>query len=95
MATDAALKEISLKMKKNIGFADEKELTKNLYEEFNLYQIIDELPQQEVTNIKIKEIPYIQPPDLEGSKTASSILRFLKLGFIYLIRILIIRFRIN
>ena len=46
-------------------------------------------------NIKIKEIPYIQPPDLEGSKTASSILRFLKLGFIYLIRILIIRFRIN
>ena len=52
------LKEISLKMKKNIGFADEKELTKNLYEEFNLYQIIDELPQQEVTNIKIKEIPF-------------------------------------
>ena len=46
-------------------------------------------------NIKIKEIPYIQPPDLEGSKTASSILRFFKLGFIYLIRILIIRFRIN
>ena len=46
-------------------------------------------------NIKIKEIPYIQPPDLEGSKTASNILRFFKLGFIYFIRILIIRFRIN
>jgi len=46
-------------------------------------------------NIKICEIPYIQPPDEEGSKTASSLLRFFTLGLNYLIRILIIRFRID
>ena len=45
--------------------------------------------------IKICEIPYIQPPDEEGSKTASSLLRFFTLGLNYLIRILITRFRID
>ena len=45
--------------------------------------------------IKICELPYVQPPDAEGSKTASSILRFFTLGFGYLIRILITRFRKN
>ena len=45
--------------------------------------------------IKICELPYVQPPDLEGSKTASSIIRFFNLGLSYLIRILIIRFRKN
>ena len=43
----------------------------------------------------ICELPYIQPPDAEGSKTASSILRFFTLGFGYLIRILSTRFRRN
>ena len=37
----------------------------------------------------------MQPPDVEGSKTASSIIRFFILGLSYLIRILIIRFRKN
>lgn len=45
--------------------------------------------------MKICELPYVQPPDAEGSKTASSILRFFTLGFGYLIRILITRFRKN
>jgi len=37
---------------------------------------------------KIIELPYTHPPDVEGmSKTASSFLRFIKLGSIYLIRI--------
>ena len=45
--------------------------------------------------MKICELPYVQPPDLEGSKTASSIIRFFNLGLSYLIRILIIRFRKN
>lgn len=46
--------------------------------------------------IKIKEIPYVQPPDIEGtSKTASSLFRFISLGFNYLIRIILIRFRKN
>ena len=45
--------------------------------------------------MKICELPYVQPPDVEGSKTASSILRFFTLGFGYLIRILITRFRKN
>ena len=45
--------------------------------------------------MKIYELPYVQPPDLEGSKTASSIIRFFNLGLSYLIRILIIRFRKN
>ena len=45
--------------------------------------------------IKILEIPYIQPPDVEGSKTATSIIRFLTLGLSYLIRILQIKFRKN
>lgn len=46
-------------------------------------------------NVKICEIPYIQPPDAEGSKTASSIMRFFSLGMNYLIRIVITRFRKN
>ena len=45
--------------------------------------------------MKIYELPYVQPPDLEGSKTASSIIRFFTLGLSYLSRILIIRFRKN
>ena len=45
--------------------------------------------------MKICELPYVQPPDAEGSKTASSIIRFFTLGLSYLIRILIIRFRKN
>ena len=45
--------------------------------------------------IKIIELPYVQPPDAEGSKTASSILRFFTLGFGYLTRIAISRFRKN
>ena len=44
--------------------------------------------------IKIKEIPYTQPNDLEGnSKTAPNIFRFLFLGYFYFIRILQTRFR--
>jgi dolichol-phosphate mannosyltransferase len=45
--------------------------------------------------MKICELPYVQPPDAEGSKTASSIVRFISLGFGYLIRIIITRFRKN
>tara|TARA_B100001123_G_C15256991_1_gene1005096 strand:+ start:362 stop:1057 length:696 start_codon:yes stop_codon:yes gene_type:complete len=45
--------------------------------------------------VKFIEIPYVQPPDVEGSKTASSIFNFFKLGLRYLIRILITRLRIN
>ncbi len=45
--------------------------------------------------MKICELPYVQPPDAEGSKTASSILRFFTLGLNYLIRIAITRFRKN
>ena len=45
--------------------------------------------------VKICEIPYIQPPDVEGSKTASSIIRFFTLGMNYLVRIIITRFRNN
>jgi len=45
--------------------------------------------------MKIHELPYVQPPDFEGSKTASSIIRFFTLGLSYLLRILIIRIRKN
>ena len=45
--------------------------------------------------MKIYELPYVQPPDLEGSKTASSIIRFFTLGLSYLIRIIIIKLRKN
>ena len=45
--------------------------------------------------MKICELPYVQPPDRDGSKTASSIFRFISLGFSYLIRILVTRFRKN
>ena len=44
---------------------------------------------------KICELPYVQPPDLEGSKTASSYLRFFSLGMSYILRIITIRFRKN
>ena len=44
--------------------------------------------------IKIKEIPYTQPNDISGnSKTAPSILKFLYLGFFYLLRIFCSRLR--
>ena len=47
-------------------------------------------------SIKIVEIPYTHPPDQEGmSKTASNIFSFFKLGFDYIIRILISRIRRN
>ncbi len=45
--------------------------------------------------VKICELPYVQPPDMEGSKTASNIFRFFILGIDYVIRVLIIRFRKN
>jgi dolichol-phosphate mannosyltransferase len=45
---------------------------------------------------KITEIPYTHPPDQDGmSKTAANIFRFFKLGFDYIIRILITRIRKN
>ena len=44
----------------------------------------------------IIELPYQQPNDIEGvSKTTGSMLRFLKLGFHYVVRIVIAKFRIN
>ena len=46
--------------------------------------------------IKIIEIPYTHPQDHEGmSKTATNIIRFFKLGFDYIVRILISRIRKN
>ena len=46
--------------------------------------------------IKISELPYTHPKDLEGmSKTAASKIRFFKLGFDYIVRILITRLRKN
>jgi dolichol-phosphate mannosyltransferase len=45
---------------------------------------------------KISEIPYVHPPDHEGmSKTATNIIRFIKLGIDYIVRIIITRFRKN
>ena len=45
---------------------------------------------------KISEIPYVHPPDREGmSKTATNIIRFVKLGIDYILRIIITRFRKN
>ena len=45
---------------------------------------------------KIVEIPYTHPKDHEGmSKTATNIFRFFKLGFDYMVRILISRIRKN
>jgi len=47
-------------------------------------------------NLKIKEIPFVQPPDKEGlSKTASGLLRFFKLGLDYIFRIIIIKIKIR
>ena len=43
--------------------------------------------------MKIYEIPYVQPPDLDGSKTASSYLRFLILDLVIFIRVIIAKFR--
>ena len=49
-----------------------------------------------VKGVKIIELPYTHPPDIEGlSKTASSLFRFFSLGLDYLKRILITRFRKN
>ena len=46
--------------------------------------------------VKIIELPYVQPPDVEGmSKTASSIFRFCFLGFNYFIRLIQTLFRRN
>lgn len=47
-------------------------------------------------NYKIIEIPYIQPPDIEGlSKTTVSMFKFIILGYKYLLRIVITKFRSN
>ena len=55
---------------------------------------IEFLYQCHKKNIKIKEIPYTQPNDLEGnSKTAPNIFRFLFLNYFYFVRILQARFR--
>ena len=61
---------------------------KNNHEHNLLYKI-------KKNGIKICELPYIQPPDEEGSKTASSYFRFIFLGFSYFTRIVITRFRKN
>ncbi len=46
--------------------------------------------------VKIIELPYVQPPDVEGmSKTVSSIFRFCFLGFNYFIRLIQALFRRN
>ena len=49
------------------------------------------------TNFKIKEIPYTQRADeIPGnSKTAPNIFQFLKLAYIYFVRIIICKKRIN
>jgi len=47
------------------------------------------------SGIRICELPYVQPPDQEGSKTASSFLMFFSLGLSYFLRIIITRFRKN
>ena len=47
-------------------------------------------------NYDIVELPYVQPPDIEGlSKTTTSVIRFIKLGFQYIIRIINCRIRPN
>ena len=47
-------------------------------------------------NLKIKEIPFSQPPDKEGlSKTASGLLNFFRLGINYIIRIIITKIKIR
>ena len=46
--------------------------------------------------IKIIELPYSHPPDIEGmSKTASSFFRFCHLGLNYIIRVFLTLFRRN
>ena len=46
--------------------------------------------------LKILEVPYVQPADYESvSKTAPNIIKFFRLGFSYFFRILITRFRNN
>jgi len=57
---------------------------------------IEFLYKAKKTGYKIVELPYIQPPDIEGmSKTASGVLRFIKLGAQYVLRILNCRIRPN
>ena len=57
---------------------------------------IEFLYKAKKTGYKIVELPYIQPPDIEGiSKTASGVLRFIKLGTQYVLRILNCRIRPN
>ena len=57
---------------------------------------IEFLYKAKKTGYKIVELPYIQPPDIEGiSKTASGVLKFLKLGTQYVFRILNCRIRPN
>ena len=46
-------------------------------------------------SVKMYELPYVQLPDAEGSKTASSLIRFYSLGLSYLMRIIIIKLRKN
>ena len=60
-----------------------------------MVNFIEFLYKVKKNGIKICEIPYIQPPDVEGSKTASSIIRFFTLGMNYLVRIVIAKFRNN
>jgi hypothetical protein len=46
------------------------------------------------SELTIKEIPYVQPADLEGiSKTASSMFRFFRIGLNYFLRVIVIRLR--
>ena len=57
---------------------------------------IEFLYKAKKTGFKIVELPYIQPPDIEGmSKTASGLIKFIKLGFQYIVRILNCRIRPN
>lgn len=57
---------------------------------------IEFLYKAKKTGYEIVELPYIQPPDIEGmSKTASGVLRFIKLGAQYVLRILNCRIRPN
>lgn len=54
---------------------------------------IEFLYQSKKKGLRIKELPFIQPPDIEFlSKTASSLTRFLKLGLFYIFRIFISKF---
>ena len=57
---------------------------------------IEFLYKAHLKGLKIKELPYTHPPDIEKmSKTAPNLIRFFSLGLDYVIRILLIRFRKN